>query len=58
MRVVVSVVRSDGTQLDRPPTEAELQEIAERYAAALLQLSLPGSQVRVKKKKVAAVSGV
>lgn len=55
--MTISVIRPDGTQLDRPPTEEELQDIAERYAVALVQSSLPGSQVKVKKKKVAAAAG-
>lgn len=48
MQVTVSIIRPDGTLAE--PTEPELQIIAERYAIALLQLSLPGSKVRLTQK--------
>lgn len=48
MRVVVSVRSEDGTITDREPTEDELMVLAKRYAIALLQMSLPGAQVRIK----------
>lgn len=60
MRVTIAVRLPDGTQVDRPPTEEELQDIAERYIIALLERSLPGSQVRIKKRsqeKIAAGAG-
>ena len=50
MRVTIAVRLPDGTVVDRPPTEEELQDIAERYIIALLERSLPGSQVRIKKR--------
>lgn len=58
MRVTIAVRLPDGTVVDRPPTEEELQDIAERYIIALLERSLPGSQVRIKKrsKEKAAVA--
>lgn len=54
MRVTIAVRLPDGTIEDRSPTEAELQDIAERYIIALLERSLPGSQVRIRRKTPAA----
>lgn len=51
MRVCVAVKLPDGTQVDRPPTESELQALAERYVVTLIQLSLPGSRVRLSRSK-------
>lgn len=47
MQVIVVVQDPDGTE--RPPTQEELQWIAERYVCALLERSLPGSQVRIRR---------
>lgn len=50
MKVTLAVRLPDGRQEERPPTEGELQDIAERYICALLERSLPGSQVRIRRK--------
>jgi regulator of sirC expression with transglutaminase-like and TPR domain len=48
MRVAVVVMEPDGTIVNRSPTEEERHRLAERYFKRLLELSFPGSQVRIR----------
>lgn len=57
MKVVLAVRLPDGSQVDREPTEEELQRLAERYAVSLLQASLAGSRVQLKRHQKEAAAG-